>query len=162
MRPPRWWDQETSSSRIYARRREEIEGRSGTTTVQECPKYIAGTWCNEQQHTRMLFLPTICHVCGWVRDSSVVHDYIDATVVWCPDAELFFGWMRGIYYSDGKSSHTLYYNKSTPPHSSSILKQQRQQRGCRCRLPWNMAQQRAAAARSCLLIRRVRSSFHET
>jgi hypothetical protein len=40
------------------------------------------------------FLATICHVSGWARDSSVVHDYINAAVEWCPAAELFFGWMR--------------------------------------------------------------------
>jgi len=45
-------------------------------------------------HAAGAFLATIRHVGGWARDSSVVHDYIDATVVWCPDAELFFGWMR--------------------------------------------------------------------
>jgi hypothetical protein len=45
-------------------------------------------------HAAGAFLATVRHVGGWARDSSVVHDYIDATVMWCPDAELFFGWMR--------------------------------------------------------------------
>lgn len=38
-------------------------------------------------------LERICHIGGWAFGSKAVHDYIDVTAPWSPDAAYFFSWL---------------------------------------------------------------------